>query len=178
MTNKGDSNDETGHEMNENFSIENIEESDIDYIIEMCEKLFSEAMGYYYPGLLFYEMTDFLISKKAVLDDKIIGCYLLKGESVNTQEINWLENLDLYQARRGLQGVALGILKEYRGLAYGRQLRDSALTLSQYDYIWGGQAKQLNNLDNWLGYGRRLVGETECSFVTLMDLTEEFRMSA
>ena len=160
------------------FSVEPVEDPDIDYILEMCVKLFSEAVNFDYSELFFYCYADFSISKKAVLDGKIIGCYLLKGEAVHSLEINWLENLDLYQTRRGLQGVALGILKEYRGLTYGRQLRDSALTLSQYDYIWGGQAKQLNNLDNWLGYGRRLVGESECSFVTLMDLEENSRMIA
>ena len=144
----------------------------------MCVKLFSEAANFEYPGFFFYAMTDFSISKKAVLDGEIIGCYLLNNESVHSWEMNWKENLDLYKTRRGLQGVALGILKEYRGRSYGRQLRDSALSLSEYDYIWGLQAKQLNNLDNWLGYGRRLVGETGGDFITLMDLGEKARMIA
>ena len=74
--------------------------------------------------------------------------------------------------------MALGILKEYRGRTYGRQLRDSALSLSEYDYIWGLQAKPLNNLGNWLGYGRRLVGVTEGDYVTLMDHPEKARMTA
>jgi GNAT superfamily N-acetyltransferase len=178
MTHRTDFNFMAGLEMHKKFSIETIEERDIDFIIEMCEKLFSEALGYDYPGIFIYEMTDFAISKKAVLDGKIIGCYLLNDQSVHSYPMNWLENLDLYQTRCGLQGVALGILKEYRGYGYGRQLRDSTLCLNEYDYIWGGQAKQLNNLDNWLGYGRRLVGETVCDFITLMDLGEEARITA
>lgn len=178
MTHTTDFHNNAGLEMPKNFSIEAIEENDIDYIIEMCVKLFSEATNFDCPGFLFYEMTDFSISKKAVLDGKIIGCYLLKGESVHSWEMNWREDLDLYKTRRGLQGVALGIVKEYRGWSYGRQLRDSALSLSEYDYIWGLQSKQLNNLGNWLGYGRRLVGETVGDFITLMDLTENSRMIA
>jgi hypothetical protein len=118
-------------------------------------------------------MTDFTISKKAVLDGKIIGCYLLNDDSVPSNGMNYLENLDPYGTRRGLQGVALGILKEYRGLSYGRQLRDSALSLNGFDYIWGFQGKRLENLDNWLACGRRLVGETEDAYVTLMDLKEK-----
>lgn len=155
------------------FSIETIEEKDIDYIIEMSVKLFSEAAKYDYSGLFFYCMTDFTISKKAVLDGKIIGCYLLNDESFHLYQMNRLENLDRYNTRRGLQGVALGILKEYRGRSYGRQLRDSALSLSEYDYIWGFQCKSLDNLGYWLNFGRRLVGETEGAYVTLMDLKDK-----
>ena len=162
----------------QSFSIETIEENDIDYIIDFSVKLFSEAANYDYSGLYFYCMTDFSISKKAVLDGKIIGCYLLNDESFHSYKMNRFENLDRYDTRRGLQGVALGILKEYRGLSYGRQLRDSALSLSEYEYIWGFQGKILNNLDNWIGYGRRLVAETEDAYVTLMDLTEKARMTA
>lgn len=167
-----------GLEVSKNFSIESIEEDDIDYIIEMCVKLFSEVVKYDYPGLYLYVMTDFSISKKAVLDGKIIGSYLLNEESIHSYAMTPRENLDPYKTRRGLQGVALGLAKEHRGLTYGRQLRDSILSTGEYDYIWGLQGKQLNNLGNWLDYGRRLVGETEDNFVTLMDLAEEARMIA
>ena len=160
------------------FFIQTIEEKDIDYIIEMSVKLFSEAAKYEYSGLFFYCMTDFTISKKAVLDGKIIGCYLLNDESVHSYEMNRLENLDRYKTLRGLQGVALGIMKEYRGLSYGRQLRDSAHSLNEYDYIWGFQGKSLNNLGSWLGYGRRLVGETEYAHVTFMDIKDKAAMIA
>jgi len=160
------------------FSIETIEEKDIDYIIEMSVKLFSEAAKFEYSGLFFYCMTDFTISKKAVLDGKIIGCYLLNDESFHSYEMNRLENLDRYNNRRGLQGVALGIMKEYRGFSYGRQLRDSALSLNEYDYIWGFQGKSLDNLGRWLAYGRRLVGETEDAYITLMDLKDKTGLMA
>jgi hypothetical protein len=152
------------------ISIESIEENDIDDIIDFSVKLFSEATGYDFPGLFFYDMTDFSISKKAVLNGKIIGVYLLNDVSVLSYGMRRCENLDSYFNLRAIQGVSLGIQKEYRGLDYGRELRDSILSLDGYDYIWGFQGKCLNNLDNWLGYGRRLVGETEDSYVTLMDL--------
>jgi hypothetical protein len=144
----------------------------------MCVELFSEAVNCTYLEGFFYFMSDFSISWKAVLNGKTIGCYLLNEESITSYDFNSLENLSSYRDKKSLQGVALGILKEYRGYSYGRQLRDSALSLSGYDYIWGFNARILNNLPNWLQYGRRLVGETESSYVTLMDLEMKSRMSA
>lgn len=94
MTHTSDMYYNAGPEKLKCYSIEAIEEDDIDHIIEMCVKLFSEATNFDYPGLFFYGMTDFSISKKAVLDGKIIGCYLLNGESVQTYNINRLEDLD------------------------------------------------------------------------------------
>lgn len=160
------------------ISIETIEENDIDKIIEFSVKLFSEATGNYFPGLFFYDMTDFSISKKAVLNGKIIGVYLLNDVSVLSNGMHRCENLDSYFNLSAIQGVALGIQKEFRGLNYGRKLRDSILSLDEYDYIWGFQGKCLNNLENWLAYGRRLVGETNDSYVTLMDLGGPDKKSA
>lgn len=160
------------------FSIEAIEDSDIDYILDMCVKLFTEAINQDYSELFFYCYSDFTISKKAVLDGKIIGCYLLGKDPINFSELYNPESLKKYKHRKSIQGVALGILKEYRGLSYGRQLRDSALSLSAYDYMWGYHVKSLNNLNNWLKFGRRLVGETEGCYVTLLDLEEQKNMAA
>jgi len=177
MIYKPDLNYGPGMKSSKDFYIETIEEDDIFDITEMCVKLFSEAAGFEYSGLFFLSSTDWEISKKAVLDGKIIGCYLFYGESISGVDMNRLENLDRYSNKYGLHAVALGIMKEYRGLSYGRQLRDSVLAMKEYDYVWGGHLKTLNNLDNWLAYGRRLVGETDDSYFTLMDLDKNELMS-
>ncbi len=160
------------------FSVEPIEDRDIDHILEMCVGLFTEAVGHEYHNYFFYFMSAFSISRKAVLDGKIIGCYLLNEDSIFGNDINFREDMDTYKSGKPLQGVALGILKQYRGLSYGRQLRNSVLEMAQYDYIWGYQVKSLNNLDNWLRHGRRLVGEIKDSYVTLMDLNANLSISA
>jgi GNAT superfamily N-acetyltransferase len=160
----------SGRKLQKGFRVEAIEDADIDRILKMCAKLFTEAVNADYPELFFYCFADFSISKKAVLDGKIIGCYLLNEEPIHYYKIESLEELDRYRARKSLHGVALGILEEFRGLSYGRQLRDSVQLSNDYDYIWGFHVKTLNNLDNWIGCGRRLVGEMGGSYVTLMDL--------
>lgn len=164
--------------LSKNFSIEPIEKDDIDPVIEMCVKLFSEAVKIPYSPDFFWFCTDFSISKKAVLNDEIIGCYLFNKDHINTYQMDRLEDLEPYKNKKCLQGVALGILKEYRGLSYGRQLRDSALLMNEYDFIWGFQVKTLNNLDNWLRFGRRKVGEIEGAHVTLMDMHWKDRITA
>ena len=155
------------------FRIAPVEEEDIDYILVMCSRLFTEAVNDYYPELFFYCYADFSISLKATLNGKIIGCYLLNKEAIDSQQAEGFENLERYHKLKGVQGVALGILKEYRGLSYGRQLRDSVLQMTEYDYVWGYQVKTLNNLQNWIRSGRRLVGETESSYLTMMDLNSK-----
>jgi GNAT superfamily N-acetyltransferase len=159
--------------MEKEFRIAAVEEKDIDLILEMCSWLFSEAVNEHYPELFFYCYADFSISLKAMLDEEIIGCYLLNKEQIEIQQEQGSGNLDGYAELRGLQGVALGIRKEYRGHSFGRQLRDSVLRMTEYDYVWGYQVKTLNNLEKWIRSGRRLVGETESSYVTLMDLHEK-----
>ena len=160
------------------FSVEPILEMDIYPICKMCVELFSEATGNVYTEEFFAFMSDFSISRKAVLNGKIIGCYLLNDDSILSYNFSSIEDLSNYHYQEGLQGVALGILKEYRGLSFGRKLRDSALMLPHIDYIWGFNVKILNNLENWKRYGRRQVGENESSYVTLMDISMKARMSA
>ena len=98
------------------FSVEPIEDRDIDHILEMCMALFTEAVGHEYHDYFFYFMSDFSISRKAVLDGKIIGCYLLNEDSIFGNDINFKEDMDTYKSGKPLQGVALGIFREYRGL--------------------------------------------------------------
>lgn len=160
------------------FRIESIEDSDINYIMEMCVRLFTEAAQLNYDELFFYCQTDFDISKKAVLDGEIIGCYLLNQSPIKYRQLHHPEQLEQYKTRNSLHGVALGIVKEYRGLSFGRQLRDSVLKLNDYDYMWGYHAKILNNLDNWLKFGRRLIGEADGNYITLMDLKSRGDLAA
>lgn len=154
----------------EGFRIEGMLDKDLEAILSLSEKIFSEALGYEYPVLNLLIYSDIDLSWKAMIGDEIIGCYLLGEDSINSYEITPLEDLSAYQDRKGLHGVALGLLKEYRGLSYGRQLRNMPLLMGNYDYIWGGQAKTLNNLDNWTRHGRRLVGFEDENYITLMDL--------
>jgi len=158
------------------FKIQNIKKEDISIIVDMCSKIFSDVMPYEENVKYINYVTDFSISKKATLNGKIIGCYLFNKQSIfESEDLDNLpeqqtEDLSKYENKKPLQGVALALLPEYRGLSYGRQLRDIPLSMKDYDYIWGVHLKGLHNINNWLKYGRRIVAETDEVYATLMDL--------
>ncbi len=118
--------------------------------------------------------VDWSISKKLVVDDKIIGFFLFNEKNINdiVPPEYALEDLSKYN-RPGIEGIMLMVLPEYRGRGLGNCLKDLASTFrGKYDYVFGQQLKNLNNLNDWLKR-RRLVGELPDFggiYVTLADL--------
>jgi GNAT superfamily N-acetyltransferase len=128
-------------------------------------------------GLLKYSKQGELgLSKVAEVDGKFAGFYLLRKGSVmevlsddpEFAGITVYEDLDPYRGKRGVEGVALAVLPEFRGSGVGRALMDAPKSMG-FDYIYGYQFKSLGNLQNWLGR-RRLVAETTTFYCTLQDL--------
>ena len=105
--------------------------------------------------------TDFNISLM-LLDDneKIVGAYLLG----NNQIKGFVKNTSKFDELVGIEGVLLFIEEEYKKLGWGTKLKDYTRTLG-YDYIWGQQFKDLNNLEDWLKR-RELVGESKFIYFT------------
>jgi 8-oxo-dGTP pyrophosphatase MutT (NUDIX family)/GNAT superfamily N-acetyltransferase len=83
--------------------------------------------------------------------DKVIGAYLLAPNQL--PEVFPGKETKAYKGRKGIEGVALFLLPEYRGAGVGRKLRGMPMT-SNYDYIWGQHFEDLSNLQNWVNFGR------------------------
>jgi hypothetical protein len=88
-------------------------------------------------------------------DDNILGVYLIG----NTQ----LRNLDFHDLK-GVEGVLLAVDESIRGRGWGNRLKDYPKTLG-VDYIWGQQAKGLNNIKDWLKR-RELINESGGVYIT------------
>lgn len=156
------------------FAIEDIQQDDIKEILILCAKVFVHVMKPEATVKYLYKDTNWRISKKAVYNGQIVGCYLFNetqiSEAIDINDIEHVrENLYPYTKKRGVQGVALAVLKEFRGANFGRELRNIPLN-SGYDYIWGEHLNGLQNRDNWVNFGRRVVAEYPDYFITLMDL--------
>lgn len=157
--------------------IEPINREDTSTIFKMVANTFSAHASVELVRQELTQNVDLDISKKLVLGDKIIGAYLL-GERdlfhflqtnsayckvlLPPEDVKWL------RGKRGVQGVALVVLPEYKGRGYGKQLIDLPSQLG-YDYIWGEQLKSLGNLHHWLKR-RQLVADCSGVHVTMQKL--------
>jgi len=98
------------------------------------------------------------LEKSAIIidrNDNILGAYLIGN--------NQLNNLD-YKGLKGVEGVLLAIDESIRGKGWGNRLKDYPKTLG-IDYIWGQQAKGLNNIKDWLKR-RELINESGGVYIT------------
>lgn len=124
--------------------------------------------------------TDWDLSRKLIVNGIMVGFYLLQEDSVadllddRYERCRLLEDLSGYKTKRGVEGIILLVLPQYRGQGYGNRLKDLPRQMG-YDYVYGEQFKASPTvLQHWLKR-RRLVAD--CSgpygdvWVTLEDLT-------
>jgi hypothetical protein len=101
------------------------------------------------------------LSIVAEVDGNIAGFYILKESTIpptDTDLFRKLKNL------KGVEGVALGIIEEYKNYGIGKDLIEHPKTLG-FDYIWGYQLKSLENINDWLKR-RKIYAETRDLYVT------------
>lgn len=150
--------------------ISTIQPEDIPEVLDVCTVAFSHVMSPSGVKSYIRGTADWDISVKAVYQGKIVGCYILNRDSVTRQQSCSTEDLSRYKGLKGVQGIGLAVLPEYRDLGIGKKLREYPLHKG-YDYIWGLHLKGLHNIDNWTRFGRRIICDTGSMFTTLMDLS-------
>lgn len=108
----------------------------------------------------------------AVHNGEVVGGYFIGHRQIG-DFFPTREESKLYKEKVGIEGVALFVLPAYRAYGVGRVLRDIPKYMDA-DYVWGQHFDCLNNIANWVKYGRRvLFGGAQGkggSHVTLMDL--------
>jgi hypothetical protein len=124
--------------------------------------------------------TDWNLSRKLIIDDTLAGFYLLReGSIANLLSARYyrcvpLEDLSHYTERRGVEGIILLVLPDYRGYGYGNLLKDLPRQMG-YDYVYGEQFKATPDvLEHWLKR-RRLIADCNGTYgdvwLTLEDFT-------
>ena len=122
------------------------------------------------------ESVNWTISYKAEYHKEIVGFYLL-GErklSVTMAAENAVahEDISKYENLYGVEGVALGVIPEFRKTGLTEKLKQEVKTIPGLQFIYGMQYKSLGNLKYWLR-SRRLIAESytaEPVFITLEDI--------
>ena len=132
--------------------VEKMRPEDVDEAVKVGEACFPEHAGVFGKLVRDELGNDFSHSYVARLDEKVIGGYFL-GNRQLSDHIDRPETQP-YKGKRGVEGVALFLLPQYRGAGLGRKLRGLPLS-SGADYVWGQHYEDLNNLQQWVNFGRK-----------------------
>lgn len=125
-------------------------------IMEWSFPYFTHVIDEGYFNIVVENQTN--LEKSAMIVDRennIRGVYLIGN--------NQLRHLD-YKHLKGVEGVLLAVDESIRGRGWGNRLKNYPKTLG-VDYIWGQQAKGLNNIKDWLKR-RELINENGGIYIT------------
>src|SRR6187551_505189 len=125
------------------------------------------------------ETINWDISFTAEQNRQIVGFYLLGerklSDAIAAENAVPHEELSRYDLMRGIEGVALGVIPEFRKTGLTEQLKQHVKTIADMDFIYGMQYKSLGNLHYWLR-SRRVVAESftaEPVYFTLEDVSQK-----
>jgi GNAT superfamily N-acetyltransferase len=155
------------------YTIRKYRDSDKDQVQNLVIKEFSRFMDKSVIPYYLEFATNYNKSIVVEKNDTIVGVYLLgdrqikKGIRMNKSNKIFID-LDEYDNKVGLEGVALVVDESERGKGLGSKLKDYTKTLG-VDYIWGGHYEGLNNLNDWLKR-RRIAAENDKGYITIEDL--------
>jgi len=105
---------------------------------------------------------DLGLSLIAEVGDEIAGFYFLADKPI--PEVDGAEDYEKLKNLKGLEGMALGVLKKFKNLGIGKKLITQSQNMG-FDYIWGYQLKSLKNIDDWLKR-RKLYAITDTTYIT------------
>lgn len=145
------------------LSIENMDDIDDENYIQsliLAHKQFSKFSDN--AGAYIHSVSNRELSIALVRNNEIVGVYFLSNRRLHERKIDKKDSL---KNLNGICGIALGVDENYRGLGYGDILKDEPQRLG-YDYIFGEQLKDLNNIKDWLKR-RVLFAEYPHSYLTV-----------
>lgn len=152
--------------------IQKVSNEDISILKKMVITEFGHMVSLSEMDGILNDVINWNISVKLTLNNRIIGCYLLSDRNIKIPD-NCDIKIDLrkFDDLRGVEGVALIILPEYRKLGYGNMLKNVPKQLG-FDYVWGEQLHDLDNLDMWLKR-RELIAVCSDMYVTAEMFTKQ-----
>ena len=143
------------------FIIEPIQGEDIEEVLEVLDVVFKKSgmdNKEYINGSADWDISVKMLDTET---NKIVGAYVF-----NRFDGGFADMVD-FDLGVGVQGVALGLLEEYKGLGLGKRLIDYPMEVLklEFDFIWGLHLGNLNNADDWKK--RRQIIEVDGGFVSI-----------
>jgi hypothetical protein len=104
------------------------------------------------------------LSVVAKVNDKLAGFYFIGDKQIPKSPTGGKVYEELSQLN-GVEGIALGVFKEYKNMNVGKKIIEYPKNLNGVDYIWGYQFKSLKNIDDWLKR-RKIYYENSGLYIT------------
>jgi len=145
----------------DNVTIHKMTEDDVKIIYEKLSDVFDKT------GMsneqIWEEVENFNmdLSIVAKVGDDLAGFYFISNDQIPKGGYNENEFINL----NGIEGIALGVFKEYKNMNVGKKLIEYPKSLPGVDYIWGYQFKSLKNIDDWLKR-RKIYFENNAFYIT------------
>lgn len=158
---KGNAEEQLDEEVSGTVQMRSFMDDDLPEIYDMLEDVYSKLGGasakWIFSVIASECQNDFSHSVVITVDDEVAGFYFLSPG-------NLPENGDITEEMNGIQGVALGVSSKFKSHGLGKMLIDYPASLG-FDYVWGFQLKQLDNINDWLKR-RKIYSETGGMFTT------------
>lgn len=136
-------------------------DEDFDPVYDMLAEVYSKLAGaspkWIWAVIVGQCGGDFTNSVVITVDGEVAGFYFLTPK-------NLTPNGDIIKGMVGIQGVALGVSNKFKNMGLGKMLINYPSTLG-YDYVWGQQIKQLDNINDWIKR-RKIYADTGGMFIT------------
>ena len=107
---------------------------------------------------------DMGLSVVAKVNGKLAGFYFIGDDQIPKAPTEGNVYEELSQLN-GVEGIALGVFKEYKNMNVGKKIIEYPKNLNGVDYIWGYQFKSLKNIDDWLKR-RKIYYENDGIYIT------------
>lgn len=153
------------------FKIERASHDEYDELIGVCDKSLAPGGFEFTKGMRIDKLCsqdpnrristlyDADNTFKATMNGQIVGFYFLSEKQPLEQFVEFFKqrigtkdfDVEKYEellTKRGVQGVAVAVLPEFKGTGIGKALLELPSTLG-YDYIWGVQTKMISDIEQW-----------------------------
>ncbi len=141
-------------------------------VLDAATKIFRKHMSASELRQYLIAQTDLELSLLAYYKNEIIGFYLIGDYPVpnDISESQLLISMNEYHQileMNGMEGVALAVLPDYRGLGIGKILIEASFDVAtkfHKQFIWGQNYISLNNLKEWLKIRTHFASDNEVHY--------------
>jgi len=146
------------------YELKPLSKEDAENAINLCDKIFKDSTfkcSQQNNKNRLLSLVDYNKSIKMIVNGKIVGVYLLSNKESMNDFMEFLKKegspvtivdqklFEQLSDKNGIQGLVVGLLKEFRQNGLGEILLQYPKSLG-FDYVWGCQTHGVSDVSKWL----------------------------